>query len=80
MDRLKTVAQLPDAFGVTSDRPLGSGQESDVFAIVDWRVLRLYRAAASMKFLIAREPRCARHHFHGRGDAIAMKCAAPGRV
>jgi aminoglycoside phosphotransferase (APT) family kinase protein len=43
MDRVETVAQLLNAFGVTSDRPLGSGQESDVFAIDDRRVLRLYR-------------------------------------
>lgn len=43
MDRRETVAQLLNAFGVTSDRPLGSGQESDVFAIDDRRVLRLYR-------------------------------------
>jgi hypothetical protein len=31
MDRPETV--VLSAFGVTSDRPLGSGQESDVFAI-----------------------------------------------
>jgi hypothetical protein len=43
MDRPETVAQLLNAFGVTSDRPLGAGQESDVFAINDRRVLRLYR-------------------------------------
>jgi aminoglycoside phosphotransferase (APT) family kinase protein len=43
MDRPETVAQLLNTFGVTSERPLGSGQESDVFAIDDRRVLRLYR-------------------------------------
>jgi aminoglycoside phosphotransferase (APT) family kinase protein len=43
MNRPETVAQLLNAFGVTSDKPLGSGQESDVFAIDDRRVLRLYR-------------------------------------
>jgi aminoglycoside phosphotransferase (APT) family kinase protein len=43
MDRPESVAQLLNAFGVTSDRPLGSGQESDVFAVDDRRVLRLYR-------------------------------------
>jgi aminoglycoside phosphotransferase (APT) family kinase protein len=43
MDRPETVAQLLNAFGVTSDKPLGAGQESDVFAIDDRRVLRLYR-------------------------------------
>lgn len=43
MDRRETIAQLLNAFGVTSDRPLGPGQESNVFAIDDRRVLRLYR-------------------------------------
>jgi aminoglycoside phosphotransferase (APT) family kinase protein len=43
MDRPETVGQLLNAFSVASDKPLGSGQESDVFAIDDRRVLRLYR-------------------------------------
>jgi aminoglycoside phosphotransferase (APT) family kinase protein len=51
MDRPKTVAQLLNTFGVTSDRPLGSGQESDVFAIDDRRVLRLYRRPCDERHL-----------------------------
>jgi aminoglycoside phosphotransferase (APT) family kinase protein len=51
MDRPETVAQLLNAFGVTSDRSLGSGQESDVFAIDDRRVLRLYRGPADQRHL-----------------------------
>jgi aminoglycoside phosphotransferase (APT) family kinase protein len=51
MDRPETVAQLLNAFGVTSDRPLGSGQESDVFAIDDRRVLRLYRHPSDQRHL-----------------------------
>jgi aminoglycoside phosphotransferase (APT) family kinase protein len=51
MDRPKTVAQLLNAFDVTSDKPLGSGQESDVFAIDDRRVLRLYRGPCDERHL-----------------------------
>jgi aminoglycoside phosphotransferase (APT) family kinase protein len=51
MDRRATVAQLLNAFGVTCERPLGSGQESDVFAIDDRRVLRLYRHPSDQRQL-----------------------------
>jgi aminoglycoside phosphotransferase (APT) family kinase protein len=51
MDKPETVARLLNAFGVTSDRPLGSGQESDVFAIDDRRVLRLYRRPPDQQHL-----------------------------
>jgi len=40
-----------NSFGVTSDKPLGSGQESDVFAIDDRRVLRLYRRPSDQRYL-----------------------------
>jgi aminoglycoside phosphotransferase (APT) family kinase protein len=51
MDRPESVGQLLNAFGVTSGRPLGSGQESDVFAIDDRRVLRLYRGPFDQRHL-----------------------------
>ncbi len=51
MDRPETVARLLNAFGVKFDRPLGSGQESDVFAIDDRRVLRLYRRSSDRRHL-----------------------------
>jgi aminoglycoside phosphotransferase (APT) family kinase protein len=51
MDRPEAVAQLLNTFGVTSGKPLGSGQESDVFAIDDRRVLRLYRRAPDQRHL-----------------------------
>jgi hypothetical protein len=51
MDRRETVAQLLNAFGVTFDKPLGAGQESDVFAIDDRRVLRLYRRPCDERHL-----------------------------
>jgi aminoglycoside phosphotransferase (APT) family kinase protein len=51
MDRPEIVAQLLNAFAVTSDKPLGSGQESDVFAIDDRRVLRLYRNPSDQQHL-----------------------------
>jgi aminoglycoside phosphotransferase (APT) family kinase protein len=51
MDRPETVGQLLNAFGVASDKPLGSGQESDVFAIDDRRVLRVYRRPCDERHL-----------------------------
>jgi aminoglycoside phosphotransferase (APT) family kinase protein len=51
VDRPKAVAQLLNVFGATSNRPLGSGQESDVFAIDDRRVLRLYRRPCDQRHL-----------------------------
>jgi aminoglycoside phosphotransferase (APT) family kinase protein len=50
MDRLETVAQLLNAFGVTG-RALGSGQESDVFGIDARRVLRLYQHPTDQQYL-----------------------------
>jgi aminoglycoside phosphotransferase (APT) family kinase protein len=51
MDRPETVGQLLNAFGVAADKPLGSGQESDVFAIDDRHVLRLYRRPCDERHL-----------------------------
>jgi hypothetical protein len=51
MNRPESVGRLLNAFGVASDKPLGSGQESDVFAIDGRRVLRLYRRPCDERHL-----------------------------
>jgi aminoglycoside phosphotransferase (APT) family kinase protein len=51
MDRPESVTRLLNAFSVRFGGPLGSGQESDVFAIDDRRVLRLYRSPCDQRQL-----------------------------
>jgi hypothetical protein len=51
MDRPETVTRLLKAFDATSDKPLGAGQESDVLAIDDRRVLRIYRGPCDERHL-----------------------------
>jgi hypothetical protein len=73
MDRPETVAQFLKAFDVTSDKTLGSGQESDVFAIDDRRVLRLLsaslrRATSGAAGDLLRRARPPRRTVHGSGN------------
>lgn len=51
LDRATAIAQLLRAFGATSEVPLGSGRDSDVFAIQDDHVLRLYRRSTDQRHL-----------------------------
>jgi hypothetical protein len=88
MNRPETVAQLLNAFGVASDKPLGAGQESDVFAIDDRRVLRLYRRPCDERHLaptgdLLRSARPLRRTIHGSGNygssASAMASPMPSK-